>query len=436
MTFYFMRANRDDMVLDALDTENRHLSAADRQRKYRKMSASPYRFFRGTNHLYWGDVWHDWRYYLYGGLRDTQTWLQGDAHAHNHGAYGDDRQGVHYGMDDFDDAVIGDYQFDLWRHAASMVLDAQDNANLSPPEVRRVIRHLLSTYLDTLVAHIDGRPLDDVHVNYIKKPLGPFIRKVRHKRGRARILAKWTRIDDGQRYFNTEYKKLGTVSARERGALLKALDEEYPQTLRPDGIEAPQSHFAVKDVARRVNAGIGSLGLSRYYALIEGATDSPDDGVILDIKEQTPPPAYRYMNTRERRAWRKSFAHEAERHARAFEALANHPDAYLGWLTLGDKRFSVRQRSPYRKDFPTHKVKGFKQYRRLTRQWGRILAREHIRGAHALRPHDPGFFCRAVTDCCQPYREAFKEMVVDLAFTYERCVQRDYALFLDSRGYP
>ena len=144
MTFKFRRASRRQLVIDAIDNANASLSDTDRARKYEKMSRSPYRFFRGTNHLFWADVWNDWRSYLFGGLLDSQTWLQGDAHVYNHGAYGDDRQGMHYGMDDFDDAVIADYQYDLWRHTASMVLDAEENADLSPAKAKRAIRHFLA----------------------------------------------------------------------------------------------------------------------------------------------------------------------------------------------------------------------------------------------------------------------------------------------------
>lgn len=107
------RHNRTRQVLDAIAAANARLSDEDRATKYAKLATSPYRFFRGTNHLYWGDVWHDWRFALFGGLPETQTWLQGDAHAYNFGAYGHHDDAVRYGMDDFDDALIGDYQYDL-----------------------------------------------------------------------------------------------------------------------------------------------------------------------------------------------------------------------------------------------------------------------------------------------------------------------------------
>lgn len=53
--------------------------------------------------------------------------------------------------------------------------------------------------------------------------------------------------------------------------------------------EAP---FEVKDIAKRIKAGTGSLGSSRYYILLEGLTSLPDDDLILDMKEQGKPPLY------------------------------------------------------------------------------------------------------------------------------------------------
>ncbi|WP_348760787.1 DUF2252 family protein [uncultured Salinisphaera sp.] len=436
MSFHFRRASRRQLVIAAIDQANAALSDIDRARKYAKMSRSPYRFFRGTNHLFWADVWNDWRSYLYGGLLDSQTWLQGDAHVYNHGAYGDDHQGMHYGMDDFDDAVIADYQYDLWRHTASMVLDAEENAGLSPAKSKRAIRHFLTSYLDTLARTADGATPDDIHVAYEDKPLSHFMKKVAKKRGVPRQLDKWLITgDDGTLIFDLDYHKLGGVSAAERSQLVKALAQEYPATLRESG-EAGRANFSVLDVARRLNAGTGSLGLDRFYALIESHDDPVDTHILLDIKQQTRPPAYDCMTASEKRRWREAFKHEAHRHYDAFYALSQHPDGYLGWLSLGEQWFSVRRRSPYKKDFPTHKISGFKDYRALTTQWGRILAREHMRGAASLRPDDPGYFHRAVTARIGADREGFKNVVCDFAFTYAECARRDYWAFIEERGVP
>jgi len=434
MPFQLSDRSRGQLVLHELDAHNRDLSVADRQRKYAKMAQSPYDFLRGTNHLYWHDVWHDWRYHLFGGEAETQTWLQGDAHVHNHGVYGHHAGDLRYGMDDFDDAFIADYQYDLWRHAISMVLDAGQNVSLSRDQTRRAIRHLLSTYLEELRLHRDGEPAHSADMENHRKPVGPFLRRIARKQGRERQLNKWTQVENGVRRFATGHKKLAPVDADTRERITGVLASDYRRTLDPAAAKRIPAHFHIRDIARRINAGIGSLGLLRYYVLLEGASESVDDDMILDLKQQTPPAAWCFMNDHEKRHWRETFPSEGERHAAAFRALADHSDDYLGWLVLDGKSFSVRERSPFKKSFPTHRINNFQEYRRLTRQWGRFMAREHIRGARALRPGNPGFFCEAVLDHCEARMEAFKEQVCAMAFSYSHCVEGDHAVFVRERG--
>ncbi len=60
------------------------------------------------------------------------------------------------------------------------------------------------------------------------------------------------------------------------------------QAKRPDG------YYAIKDVALKHGSGTASIGLDRYYVLIEGegGEHAPDDHVI-EVKEvRTPVPAY------------------------------------------------------------------------------------------------------------------------------------------------
>ncbi|MFG6157647.1 DUF2252 domain-containing protein [Halomonas sp. 1390] len=424
------RHNRPRQVLDAIQAANAGLDEGDRHAKYAKLAESPYRFFRGTNHLYWRDVWHDWRFALFGGLPETQTWLQGDAHAYNFGAYGHHDDAVRYGMDDFDDAMVGDYQYDLWRLAISLVLDARENTDLSGKAIRKALKALVTSYHDELAGHVEGEVPGAVTLATARGPLEPFMKKVGRKKSRAKMLAKWTVMADDGRRFAERPDKLAALPAHLASQLRKAIEEEYRQTLGGVRHEVEEDHFRVKDMARRLDAGTGSLGLERFYVLIEGGQDHEHDDVILDVKQQTPPEGWGLMDGAEKRAWRRAFPHEGVRHAAAFKAIAEHPDPYLGWLHLGDTVFSVRERSPYKEDFPTHKLDGAKPYRQLVKQWGRILAREHLRGSHALNHDDPGRFARAVGSCVEGRLERCVDMVTTLAVSYADTVRQDYRTFL------
>ncbi|WP_052383818.1 DUF2252 domain-containing protein [Litchfieldella xinjiangensis] len=427
------RHNRPRQVLDAIAAANADLSEADRTAKFDKLATSPYRFFRGTNHLYWSDVWHDWRFALFGGLPETQTWLQGDAHAYNFGAYGHHDDDVRYGMDDFDDALIGDYQYDLWRLATSLVLDVRENVELSRKGTRRALRALLESYHDELVGHTRGETPAAVTLDTAKGFLKPFMQEVADKHSRERMLDKWTQQGAEGRRFAERPDKLVGLPAHIASQLRKAIEEEYRQTLQSGRSEAERGHFRVKDMARRINAGTGSLGRERFYVLIEGGRDHEHDDVILDVKEQAPPEGWRQMTRDEKQAWRNAFPHEGVRHAAAFCAIAEHPDIYLGWLHLGDKVFSVRERSPFKEDFPTHKIDGAKPYRKLVRNWGRILAREHLRGARALHQDDPARFARSVCTRLDGRLDHFVEMISMFAVSYADCVTQDYRTFVEAK---
>ena len=425
--------NRPQQVIKAIQQANASLSAAHRQAKYAKMAASPYRFFRGSNHLYWQDVWHDWRFALFGGWPNTQTWLQGDAHAYNFGAYGHHDDQVRYGMDDFDDALIGDYQYDVWRLAISLVLDARENAELSSKAVDKALKKLLEGYIETLSAYRDEeRPIYAVTLDSAKDPLKSFMGKVADKQSRARMLEKWTTLDpDKGRQFAERPGKLANLPADVASQLRRIIEQEYQQTLQHPIKESDPQHFFVKDTARRLDAGTGSLGVERYYVLIEGGADHEHDDVILDIKEQVTPEAYRLMDKAQQQAWRKLFPNEGIRHAAAFHAIAEHPDAYLGWLTMNGKVFSVRERSPFKKDYPTHKLSSGKAYRKLARQWGEILAREHLRGAQALNRGKAAPFANAVCQRLEGREEQFIGVVATLAKAYADCVTQDYQVFME-----
>lgn len=433
MSVSLTRHNRRQQVLDALEAENASLADADRTAKYAEMAESPYGFFRGTNHMFWQDFYNDWRFALFGGVPETATWLQGDAHVYNFGAFADHHGRVIYGLDDFDACLVGDFQYDLWRLAISIVLDCRENPKLSTKHQRKAVEAMGGAYFDELAAHEDGNPPWTATIDVTDGLLQKFLKKTAKKNDRGDLLDKWTRQDRrrGRVFAKRRLNKLKALGPDLREELHSALDA-YQQTLEGRHADSGPTHFHVKDIARRLWAGTGSLGVDRFYALVEGDSGGADDDVILDVKEQTPPQPYRFMTEAERAEYDAAFVHEGERHATAFRALAEHPDAYLGWLEVDGKVFSVRERSPFKEDYPTEKLKKLKHYKQMARYWGRILACAHIRGSHSLLPNDPAGFATTVTQRVGARRERFFEVLNTLAFAYADCTTQDYHWFLDS----
>ena len=423
--------NRDQQVIQAIAENNADLDPAARDKKFSAMSESAYRFFRGTSHLFWQDMYHDWRFVLFGGVAGTQTWIQGDAHVYNFGAFANHDGEVIYGLDDFDDAVVSDYQYDLWRLAVSLVLDTRANGTFDDKACARALDALVERYLETATRYRKDDPEREVHftADTAGKPLKKFLQKVSKKKGRQRMLAKWTRLQkNGKRVFDASNPKLKRLSPAGRKQFMAAF-AAYRQQRETN---AEHDFYRIKDVVRRVSAGTGSLGTPRFYALIEGDEGSQQDDIILDIKQQDGPALLQAMSSAEQQAYQRVYANEGIRHAAAFRALAEHPDRYLGWLELNGAVFSVRERSPFKDDFPTHKLDKKKHFYTMAATWGEVLATEHKRASRALNPDNPFLFEETLKQLTGEREQEFKTLVGAIATHYAECVERDYQTFLQA----
>lgn len=422
--------NRYEKIRHELNLNNEGIEDHFRKEKFDKMAESPYAFFRGSNHLYWEDFYNDWRIGFFGGISDTLTWINGDAHIYNYGAYSNHYGDAIFCMDDFDDSIVADYQFDLWRMAISILLDCRENGIFGDIPQRKALSHFGEAYIYEMISHMDEDASSEVHLTKSTATglLKKFLSKVEAKRSRLKMLNKWTRVVDGKRVFDSDNPKVQTLDQEEFEEVRNALDS-YRTTL---GIifEQEEAHFEIKDIVKRVKAGTGSLGSSRYYILLEGDTNSFDDDVILDMKEQGKPPLYRHMNESEKAEYDRIFPHEGKRHAMAFKALAEHPDRYLGWLTMNDTTFSVKERSPYKSDFPTEKLKKNKHLYFMSQVWGKTLASRHKRASYELNDQ-AGEMPMAFSRLVGTKRREFKNLVASVALKYADRVDQDYAYFLE-----
>lgn len=405
------------------------LTPADRSSKHSKMAASAFSFFRGTNYLFWSDLGGDRRLRRFGNDQ-TRTWIQGDLHAENFGAYQNSAHHIAYSINDFDESIVTDYQYDLWRMAISLVIIARDNA-IQPKRWVEIIDAFTSAYLTEIAALVGNDRETQIFFtaeNTYGK-LDDFLHAVAENNSREQMLTQWTTPVQRSRRFDLSSDKLQAVTETERAAILAALPD-YGKTLAGQ-LNYSKTHFRVMDVARRVNAGTGSLGTPRYYVLIAGRNAS--DRRILDLKRQTKPTAYTYIRQSERHHYDTHFTNDAERHAIAYRATTLHTDNYLGWICLPDGVYSVRERSPYKATFDTTILKKPKALRKLSEQWGKILATCHSRADQnydaAIVPHSFESEVQAIvhgaeTDFCQ--------LVRDIALSYADVVFRDWQTFLAS----
>lgn len=422
--------NRRHQVVRAIDTNNRDLDASARECKFRVMAESPYSFFRGTSHLFWQDMFNDWRFSLFGGVSGSQTWIQGDAHLYNFGAFANHDGDVVYGLDDFDDAVVSDYQYDLWRLAVSLALDIRDHGRFGASACREAVTELAEAYLAVVTDYNDNDLDEEVHFtrSNADKPLKKFLKKVGSKKNRNKMLGKWTRVQkNGKRVFDTTLPELRRLSPQGRKRFMEAFESYRAPHEENDG-----QLFQLKDVARCVSTGTGSLGIDRFYALITDENEEPGNDVILDIKEQNGPAVLLAMSEEEREAYRSAYPNEGERHAQAYRALAEHPDRYLGWLEFDGKVFSVRERSPFKDDFNTEKLTKKGHLKKMAATWGEVLATEHKRASRTLNPEEPFLFELTLQRLTFEREDEFVALVCAIASHYSECMEMDYQNFIDS----
>src|SRR4029450_12527024 len=115
--------------------------------KFRKMAADPFAFYRGSAPLFYSDVdrledpWVD--------EATSRVWIQGDLHAENYGTYMDSAGVLVFDVNDFDEAYLGHYTWDLQRMAASLALRGFCKA-LSDTSIAKLIETYALAYADTV----------------------------------------------------------------------------------------------------------------------------------------------------------------------------------------------------------------------------------------------------------------------------------------------
>lgn len=417
-----------DMFGD-IEIWNANLSPSDKKSKYCKMSNSPFSFYRGTNHLFWKKYANDERVKKYGNSK-TKVWIQGDLHAYNFGAFDNDKNKIVYALNDFDESTIADYQYDVWRMAISLVLIMDENIaagtlSLSNSEKKDIVDAFSESYLDTM--HSFHGNDDELDLEFTKNNtygrLDDFLDNVEDKNSRLKMLNDWTILINNSRKFNMANEDLSDVNTSEKNALATSL-ANYGNTL--SGSLSYDSHyFFVKDIAKRLNAGTGSLGVDRYYILIEGETNSENDDRILDIKKQSIPTPNYYLNST------PVINNYAQLYVIADKALSVHTDDHLGYLRYKSQNYSVRERSPFKKSFNTSKeLTSYTRFKKLAQQWGEILAAAHARSDEDFNPAYISYSAdKQIDEITDKHHSDFRKLVRNVAFEYSADVESNYNNF-------
>eukprot|EP00897_Mesotaenium_endlicherianum_P003388 jgi/Mesen1/3077/ME000183S02135 len=449
--------DREMHVVAAIEEWNRGLPQLALSKKYERLGESPSSFFKGTNHLFWADFSGDERLAKFG-TEDTRTWICGDCQVDSFNASGSDSEGPMYGLSDFDEAVIADYQYDVWRMAISIVLSARASGGACASEdvQQAAVKAFALRYLKAVVGYRQTDRGDDrrerlsILLAYtagnMKGRLVRFMGVVEREYSRKRFLKNWCTEEKSKVEFTSIPGALQACPQYEKDTITVAFAyyAEHAQ-----GAGQPGFGMNVKDVARRVYSGIADCGVPRYYVLTEAA-----DGElhVLDVKLQQRPTAYHFMRPEERAQYRQLYDHDAARHCQACRTLSSSQDPYNGWIELQEDvhpsaagMYSVRDLSPYEEWYPVFagsdtkaRLKSFTLTNQeglveLAEDWARILGTQHAHAACQLDPESitdqRPTFSREIAALAKSDRGGFEELVWSIARDYAQQVTADWLAF-------
>lgn len=415
-------------IFDEFDGKLMALDRKKRTEKYKKMSSGPFSFFRGSAYLFYFDVTREW--FPYHSQPDRPTWIQGDLHFENFGAFRSETGELVYDVNDFDEGYLGSYLYDLLRMSVSIALVCRIK-ELPAETQSQIITAYLRAYSAQMRRFAKGK--DDPATFYMNEeradgPIRKLLKKLR-KRKEQHFLEKVTAMmQQEDRQFSAS-EEIVPATVEERAALLAAWPQ-YLQGMRERG-GAEERHFRIKDIAVKHGSGTASIGLDRFYVLIEGGDGEQGlDDVVLEVKEvRVPVPAY--FLPYDELFWR-AFGHQGKRVTMTQQAMHHEADPYLGYMSLDDRDFYVRERSPYKKRLKLEQLETEQDLLKVVQGMGSITAKMHARAdadvEHGvLDYHSEAEIVRAMGND----EDTFCASIAQWALSYAEQVELDYELFVE-----
>lgn len=460
---------RCDLVRELFFRRDSDKTEDELEEAYKAQSKDSNVFFRATAHLFWHDfVAFQWEDLLlgiantkaakYGTTHTTWTWVTGDQHLSNFGAWKNRHADLVFGVNDFDEAAIYDFHVDLLRIAVSICNHADTN-EFSDREIDHILTALTDSYVGAVEAYArddtdDEADLFELTPDTTTGKLRKFLEKTNKKRSKQKQLRKFTTIDVNSTGTGGRTFLKGPIGLAHPKSRLAAVPPDvyqqierafghnyYGATLMKVGWHVrdwDDNFYKVLDIAERVGSGVGSFGADRYYVLLNGTDDLLQEtedaaAVILDVKFQPEAAVMANLNEGDLAWYGNLFRHPAERVVTAQRKLTSYTDPFTGWILLRDNEtntdqsFTVRQRSPWKDGFEISDLKDVHEFVNFVKQIGKSTATSHVRGSVGKPPGD---FKTIVADLLGGGKHyKWGHAVRDLAKWYHTQVLLDYECF-------
>jgi uncharacterized protein (DUF2252 family) len=330
------------------------------QQKFDKLAGSVFQFFRGTALLFYRDLVGE-------DARLPTVLAAGDIHPGNFGVMPSADNVPVFGVNDFDEAYYAPFTWDLKRGAVGFQLAAEDKGGKGPGKQRSIARHFVRGYVDGIAAYAASgtEQFEQLRLDNAPGMIRDLIADALDDTRATWLAASY--LDDTGRGFRATDELVPISSRRDE---FQDLVERF---VRVNDVAVPEraGDLRVKDVAERKGAGTASLGLTRFYLLVEGPKGDGTDDLLLEFKQArrsaleglAPPSRYQVDGRGDR-----------IKHAQRVQLVNG--DVFFGSLDFDGQSFMLRERAPYRDDMSLGDLSTseWKEYARIC---GRVLAHTH-----------------------------------------------------------
>jgi uncharacterized protein (DUF2252 family) len=359
--------------------------------------------------------------------RTSRVWIQGDLHAENYGTYMNSAGVLVFDVNDFDEAYVGHFTWDLRRMAASLALLAFSKA-LSDQTVERMATTYARSYL-AQVRHFHEHEGDEDFELGLDSTDGTVLEVLAEARQGTRIalLAQSTALEGTERRFR-EMPGVRRLDGDEEERVRAAYDQ-YLQTI-PENKRQESVSYTVKDVVGKSGVGIGSAGLPMYSLLVEGRTQALENDIVLSMKQAGTAAPSRVVDDE---SLRDAFEHSGHRTAVSQRALQAHADPWLGWCELDGRGQVVKEISPYEADLDWDGVSEPDEILPLLEYLGQATAKVHcVSDADSDHTIVPFQSEEAIVAAVGDEDDAFASDLAEFAAAYGAVIRDDHRLFVDA----
>ncbi|MBC8069625.1 MAG: DUF2252 family protein [Deltaproteobacteria bacterium] len=419
---------RHTLVLDNQDFLERDPELT--QGKLARMAETPYAYFRGSAAQFARDVLEPggaalvpWRFT---DAEVDDVALVGDPHPENIGGYLTGNGTLTVDFNDFDAATYGPFELDLRRLGlgfwVACVQGGETSALLDDAACTAIVAACARGYADEIIALAEDP--DDATIVTEQDPHGlvmeALFEDAREDGDDGKPLGDYTVVEGGTRQFldgdlePARLLRFGSHSqvvfedtvhppSAAQDKRVRALIEQWRGTVRDPQLATPTATRVV-GITRRYGAGVSSYPVLRFYVLLAGPTDAPEDDVMLELKEVRDPPPLPGL----RRPIDAPYGSNGSRvigFARELQGFID-DDPWAGWADDGGQSFRVRERSGYQNgfnvvDLPAQLEAGewrIDHVEEFAATSGRILARSHARARRARGTMAGPAIARAIGD--------------------------------------